>query len=140
MQMLKFYVVETNRIQQIWNEVEPMLAKAMAHSGGEYSLEQLKVMLTQGRQVLCVGSELDDLTFSVKCAMTIEWINYPNDRVAFITAIGGKTDKQGFGEFENWVRANGGTKIQGAAFEAVARLWKRAYGFENRYIIVEKQV
>jgi hypothetical protein len=91
--MLKFYVVETNRIQQTWNEVEPMLAKAMAHSGGEYSLEQLKVMLTQGRQVLCVGTELDDLTLTIKCAMTIEWINYPNDRVAFITAIGGKTDK-----------------------------------------------
>ena len=135
--MLKFYVVETHRVQQIWHEVEPMLAKAMAHSGGEYSLEQLKVMLTQGKQTLCVGAE-DDL--SIKCALTIEWINYPNDRVAFITSIGGKTDKQGFGEFENWVRANGGTKIQGAAFEAVARLWKRAYGFENRYIIVEKQV
>lgn len=111
-----------------------MLDKAMAHSGGEYSLEQLKVMLTQGRQVLCVGAE-EDLV--IKCAMTIEWINYPNDRVAFITAIGGKTDKQGFSEFEQWVKANGGTKIQGAAFEAVARLWKRAYGFENRYIIVE---
>lgn len=135
--MLKFYVVETHRVQQIWDEVEPMLAKAMAHSGGEYSLEQLKVMLTQGKQTLCVGAE-DDL--SIKCALTIEWINYPNDRVAFITSIGGKTDKLGFEQFENWVRANGGTKIQGAAFEAVARLWKRAYGFENRYIIVEKQV
>jgi hypothetical protein len=135
--MLKFYVVETHRVQQIWKDVEDMLAKAMAHSGGEYSLEQLKVMLTQGKQTLCVGAE-DDL--KIKCALTIEWINYPNDRVAFITAIGGRTDKLGFEQFENWVRANGGTKIQGAAFEAVARLWKRAYGFENRYIIVEKKV
>ena len=135
--MLKFYVVETNRIQQLWPDVDQMLAKAMQHSGGEYSLEQLKVMLTQGRQVLCVGTESD---LKIKCAMTIEWINYPNDRVAFITAIGGKTDKQGLSEFENWVRANGGTKIQGATFEAVARLWKRAYGFENRYIIVEKKI
>ena len=135
--MLKFYTVETHRVQQIWHEVEPMLAKAMAHSGGEYSLEQLKVMLTQGKQVLCVCAE-DDL--SIKCALTIEWINYPNDRVAFITAIGGKTEKSTFEQFENWVRTSGGTKIQGAAFEAVARLWKRAYGFENRYIIVEKQV
>jgi hypothetical protein len=135
--LLKFYVVPTEHIQQTWDKVEIMLDKAMAHSGGEYDLNQLKVLLTQGRQVLCVGAE-EDLV--IKCAMTIEWINYPNDRVAFITAIGGKTDKQGFGEFEQWVKANGGTKIQGAAFEAVARLWKRAYGFENRYIIVEKQI
>jgi hypothetical protein len=135
--VLKFYVVPTSHIQQTWNKVEIMLDRAMAHSGGEYDLDQLKVLLTQGRQVLCVGTEEDLI---IKCAMTIEWINYPNDRVAFITAIGGKTDKQGFGEFEQWVKANGGTKIQGAAFEAVARLWKRAYGFENRYIIVEKQI
>jgi len=137
MQMLKFYVVPTSHIQQTWNKVEIMLDRAMAHSGGEYDLDQLKVLLTQGRQVLCVGTEEDLI---IKCAMTIEWINYPNDRVAFITAIGGKTDKQGFSEFEQWVKTNGGTKIQGAAFEAVARLWKRAYGFENRYIIVEKQI
>jgi hypothetical protein len=135
--MLKFFVVPTEHIQQTWDKVEIMLDRAMAHSGGEYDLDQLKVLLTQGRQVLCVGTEKDLI---IKCAMTIEWINYPNDRVAFITAIGGKTDKQGFGEFEQWVKANGGTKIQGAAFEAVARLWKRAYGFENRYIIVEKQI
>ena len=135
--MLKFYVVPTSHIQQTWDKVEIMLDRAMAHSGGEYDLDQLKVLLTQGRQVICVGEEEDLI---IKCAMTIEWINYPNDRVAFITAIGGKTDKQGFGEFEQWVKANGGTKIQGAAFEAVARLWKRAYGFENRYIIVEKQI
>jgi hypothetical protein len=135
--MLKFFVVPTEHIQQTWDKVEIMLDRAMAHSGGEYDLDQLKVLLTQGRQVLCVGTEEDLI---IKCAMTIEWINYPNDRVAFITAIGGKTDKQGFGEFEQWVKANGGTKIQGAAFEAVARLWKRAYGFENRYIIVEKRI
>jgi hypothetical protein len=135
--VLKFYVVPTEHIQQTWGKVEIMLDRAMAHSGGEYDLDQLKVLLTQGRQVLCVGTEEDLI---IKCAMTIEWINYPNDRVAFITAIGGKTDKQGFGEFELWVKANGGTKIQGAAFEAVAKLWKRAYGFENRYIIVEKQI
>jgi hypothetical protein len=135
--VLKFYVVPTEHIQQTWDKVEIMLDRAMSHSGGEYDLDQLKVLLTQGRQVLCVGTEEDLI---IKCAMTIEWINYPNDRVAFITAIGGKTDKQGFGEFELWVKANGGTKIQGAAFEAVARLWKRAYGFENRYIIVEKKI
>jgi len=135
--VLKFYVVPTSHIQQTWDKVEIMLDRAMAHSGGEYDLDQLKVLLAQGRQVLCVGTEEDLI---IKCAMTIEWINYPNDRVAFITAIGGKTDKQGFSEFELWVKANGGTKIQGAAFEAVARLWKRAYGFENRYIIVEKRI
>jgi hypothetical protein len=41
--VLKFYVVPTEHIQQTWNKVEIMLDRAMAHSGGEYDLDQLKV-------------------------------------------------------------------------------------------------
>lgn len=133
--MLNLYTA-TN-IQQVWNEVEDMLAEAMKHSGGEYTLEHLKVMLVEGRQVLLVCA---DESMKIKCALTIEWINYPNDRVAFITAIGGKTCKNAWNQFLEWVKINGGTKIQGAAYESVARLWKRQYGFENRYIIVERLV
>lgn len=123
-------------IQQTWHQVEPMLARAMKHSAGEYDLNQLKVMIVEGRQKLLVMVE----DGKIKGAVTIEWINYPNDRVAFITAIGGKTDENCMSEFHEWVKVNGGTKIQGAAFESVARLWKRKFGFENRYIIVELKV
>jgi hypothetical protein len=120
-------------IQQTWNEVEAMLGKALKHSAGEYNLDQLKVMLVEGRQVLLVLTEDNKIV----TAFTIEWINHPNDRIAFITAIGGKTDKNAFNQLIDWVKINGGTKIQGAAFEAVARLWKIKLGFKNRYIIVE---
>ena len=34
------------------------------------------------------------------------------------------------------LKANGATKIQGIAKEAVARLWKR-FGFEEKAILVE---
>jgi len=132
--MLNLRIVPSTHIQQIWNEVESMLASAIVHSAGEYNLDQLKVMLVEGRQVLLV---LIDEEGKIQTAFTVEWINYPNDRVAFLTAIGGKTDLNAFNQFKDWVKASGGTKIQGAAFESVARLWKRKLGFENRYIIVE---
>ena len=135
--MLKLYVVPNTHIQQTWDKVEKMLGDAMSHSGGEYNLEQLKVMLVEGKQTLLV---LADDNMEIKCSSTIEWINYPNDRVAFITAIGGRNSKDGWNQFMEWVKANGGTKIQGAAYESVARLWKKAYGFENRYILVEKRL
>jgi hypothetical protein len=111
-----------------------MLASAIVHSAGEYNLDQLKVMLVDGRQILLV---LIDEENKIQTAFTVEWIDYPNDRVAFLTAIGGKTDLNAFNQFKDWVKASGGTKIQGAAFESVARLWKRKLGFENKYIIVE---
>lgn len=135
--MINLYAVPVTHMQQTWPQVELMLGKAMEHSGGEYNLEQLKVMLVEGKQILLVTA---NEAMKIKCSFTIEWINYPNDRVAFITAIGGKTCKEGWNQFIEWVKANGGTKIQGAAYESVARLWKRVYGFENRYIIVEKKL
>jgi hypothetical protein len=130
--MLSLKIV--NNVQQAWSDVEGMLDSALKHSAGEYNLDQLKVMLVEGRQVLLV---LVDEENKIQTAFSVEWINYPNDRVAFLTAIGGKTDLNAFNQFKDWVKASGGTKIQGAAFESVARLWKKKLGFENRYIIVE---
>ena len=135
--MTQLYVVPNTHIQQTWDKVEKMLGDAMKHSGGEYDLDQLKVMLVEGRQTLLVTANED---MSIKCSFTIEWINYPNDRVAFITAIGGKTCTDGWNQFLEWVKRNGGTKVQGAAYESVARLWKKRYGFENRYILVERKL
>ena len=132
--MLNLRIVPASHIQQTWEAVSPMLASAMVHSSGEYNLDQLKVMLVEGRQTLLVLVDDDN---KVQTAFTIEWINHPNHRIAFMTAIGGKTDVNAFNQFKDWVKANGGTKVQGAAFESVAKLWKRKLGFENRYIIVE---
>jgi hypothetical protein len=135
--MLNTYIVPATNIQQVWNKVENMLSSAMIHSGGEYNIDQLKVMLVQNKQTLFVAA---DENMDIKCASTIEWINHPNDRIAFITAIGGKTSKSSFEQLINLLKNNGCTKIQGAAYESVARLWKRQYGFENRYIIVELKI
>jgi hypothetical protein len=135
--MLNLRIVPTTHIQQTWNEVDKMLASALVHSGGEYNLDQLKVMLVEGRQVLLVLVDDDN---KIQTAFTVEWINHPNDRIAFMTTIGGKTDLDSFAQFKEWVKVNGGTKIQGAAFEAVARLWKRKMNFKNKYIIVEYEL
>lgn len=132
--MLNLKIVPVTHIQQAWDNVSPLLASAMVHSAGEYNLDQLKVMLVEGRQTLLVLVDEDD---KIQTAFTIEWINYPNHRVAFMTSIGGKTDVNAFNQFKDWAKANGATKLQGAAFESVARLWKRKLGYENRYIIVE---
>lgn len=135
--MLNLRIVPATHIQQTWHEVEDMLYSAMVHAGGEYNLDQLKLMLVENKQVLLVLVDDDN---KIKTAFTVEWINYPNDRVAFLTAIGGRTDLDAFNQFKEWVKINGGTKVQGAAFESVARLWKRKLGFENKYIIVEFQL
>jgi hypothetical protein len=130
--MLNLRIVTS--VQQAWNDVAPLLASAMVHVDGEYTLDQLKVMLVDGKQTLLVLVDDDN---KIQTAFTIEWISYPNDRVAFLTAIGGKTDLNAFNQFKDWVKASGGTKIQGATFESVARLWKMKLGFKHKYTIME---
>lgn len=115
-----------------------MLTRALEHSGGEYSIDQLQFMLVRGEQCLLVVER--DGAIVGAAAVTFE--NYPAARVAFITAVGGKmiSNQEVYGQLVEWCQSNGCTKIRGAARESIARLWKQKFGFEQRYIIVEQSI
>lgn len=131
--------VNTNHIQQIWDKVEPFLKGAEEKSGAaEYSLEHIRMYLATGQwQLLAVVDENNALIG----AIAVNFINYPLDRVAFITAIGGKSisTKEGYDSMCQVLKAYGATKVQGVARESVARLWKRL-GFEERAVLVEAKL
>lgn len=135
---MKVHYVDVRYIHKVWDDAAPFLEKAMHHSGGEYSLEQLKVFLVQGSQTLLIAVDDEE----IKGAATVEFINYPNERVAFITAIGGKmiASKEVWDQFEGWLHEQGATSARGCAHESVARLWRRAFGFDQRYVMVEKKL
>lgn len=131
--------VPAHYLQQVWPKVEPLLEEALEFSAGEYDVRQLKVFLSTGAQQLLIAVDEDG---EVCGAASVEWINYPNDRVAFVTAIAGSgvPQEDTWAQICEWARVNGATKIRGAAREAIARLWKAKFGFTQRYIIVEKQL
>ena len=132
-------VVPINFVNSVWNRVEPFISNALEHCAGEYDAEHIRVYLTQGIQTLVIAVDEDD---TIHGAATVEFINYPKQRIAFITAIGGKmiSTKELWDQFEDWVRQMGATSIRGAARESISRLWRRAFKFEERYIIVEKKL
>ena len=138
--MVKTTVRQVNSgfVQTIWPKIDGMIRKAMEHSAGEYNTDQLKVLLVQGLQILLVADDGE----KIHGAATVSFIDYPNDKIAFVTSIGGKmlANKDIWQQFETWCRAHGCTKVQGAAFDAVARLWKRQFGTEICYYIVEKKL
>jgi hypothetical protein len=130
--------VPVQYVHQAWPLVEKYLADALQYGGDDYTLEQVKVYVATGQWILVVAA---DEQGAVKGAATITFSNYPNDRVAFVTFIGGRliSNQDTFNQFKDLLKANGATKIQGAAREAIARLWSR-YGFEERYRIVETKI
>ena len=132
----KVQPVPVQLVNQIWSKVEPFIKSAEEKFGeSEYTTDQIKVYLVTGQMMLLVAT---DDNSEIQGAATVSFINYPNDRVAFVTSIGGKlvTSPETFAQMSEVFKANGATKIQGAAKEAVARLWKR-FGFEEKAILVE---
>lgn len=125
--------VDVSHVHQVWPLVEAHIASALEHSKGEYTLESVKVLLVTGQWLLIVAVNDE----GVKGAATVSFSSRPHDRVAFITAIGGKliSSPDTVEQLKNLLRSLGATCIEGAARESIARLWSR-YGFEEKYRIV----
>ena len=123
-------------VAQVWHLVEKFIAKALEFSKGDYNAEHAKVYLANGNWNLFVAvSESGD----VKGACTVEFINRPENRVAFVTAIGGRliSDQETFSNFKQVLKTMGATKIEGAARPSIKRLWETRLGFAEKYSIVE---
>ena len=125
--------VDISHVHQVWPLVEHFIAEALEHSKDDYTLEQAKTLVVMGNWTLLVA--VDDA--GVQGAATVSFSNRPSDRVAFITAIGGKliSSPDTVMQLKQVLASVGATCIEGAARESVARLWSR-YGFEEKYRIV----
>lgn len=138
---LKVQHVEPNYIHQVWSIVEPLLLPVFEKSSisAYYNIDNLKDYIIKGEQTLLVGVDIEG---SIKGIATVQWLNYPNARIAYITAIGGKMliTKENHQELLKWVRAMGGTKIQGYARKSVARLWKQKVGYKPVHITMELDI
>ena len=125
-------------VKQVWSQANGYIENALKYAEDDYSLEQVKEYVSSGKwNLLIVIDEQNKL----RGAITVVYSNYPNYRLAFITAIGGKwiCDKESYQNFCEVLKANGATRIQGAARESVARLWRRL-GFREKHIIVEREI
>lgn len=135
---LRIQHVDPAYINQMWAQVEPFITEALNKSCGDnldYTAEHVRVYVTQGQWLLLVAADEEN---KIHGAATINFINFPLHRVAFITAIGGKliTNDDTFAQLTAILKHRGATKIQGAVRPAVARLCKQ-YKLEERNILVE---
>ena len=136
--MLQVQLVPLSLIHKTWPLVDEYLEEALRWGEDDYTLEQVKVYITKGDWMLLVAV---DEKQNIHGAATVHIYNMPNDRVAFVVAMGGRliSSAETYEQFSNLLRSFGATKVQGVAREAVARLWKR-FGFKERYILVEAKL
>ena len=131
-------VLPTQYCAQNWHLVEPFIIEAHKWGHGDYSVEQIKMYVTLGQWVLLVAYDENNV---IHGAATVSFINYPNDRIAFVTSIGGRliSSPETFKQLKDVVKNAGATKIQGGARKSIARLWRR-FGFYERNVIVEIKI
>ena len=134
---MKLQPVDVNFVAQSWPLVEGHLIRGLEYSGDDFTLEQVKMYVHTG-QWLLIGVVDEN---EVKGALTIQFMNQPNNRSAFVTLIGGKliANPDTYEQLKNICKSRGATKIQGAGRPAIVRLWRKL-GFVERYAIVENRI
>jgi hypothetical protein len=126
-------IVNPAHTNRVWPMAEPFIEEALVHSCGDYTVDQAKTLVAIGAWTLLVA--VDDA--GVNGAATVSFSNRPNDRVAFITAMGGQfvVNKNSVAELKQVLGNVGATCIEGAVRTSMARLLSQN-GFTEKYKVV----
>ena len=133
--------VEVNYASQVWPMVKSFLEDALSKDNDApewsdcYNIHHVQGFITSGQWLLLVAVDENN---TIHGAATVSFANYPMNRVAFITLIGGHlvSNPETFEQLRALLKGYGATKLQGYGRPAIVRLWKR-YGFEPRTTLVE---
>jgi hypothetical protein len=119
-------------VHQTWPHVEKFFEAVAPHSGGDFTLEQMRGKVFTNEWALITVTCNHEIIGMV----TVTYINKLNHRVAFIPALGGR----GITTEDNWVALkaifarNGATYVEAAMRPATLRLWQQL-GFVEKYRI-----
>jgi hypothetical protein len=132
-------IVAPNNVYHVWEDIKEYLNASINVSGGDFTLDQLKLLLVRGEQSLLVSVNENN---KINGAMTVEFINNANARTMFITALGGSgiVNDETFSQVETWAKMQGATKASAWAQEAQARLYKLKANFNTVRMVVEKDL
>ena len=120
--------VDLAYIHQTWHLVKDYIAesleKGMTNDMPDYTLDHIQAFLASGQWILLVA--IDELNV-IHGAMTMSFINYPLNRVAFVTTTGGKLiiNKDTFNQLKSIAKYHGATKIQAMARPAMVKLLQK---------------
>lgn len=131
---MKIQHVPVQFAAQTWELVRDFLAESQQYAQDDFTLEQVQLYVCTGQWLLLVATDDEQ---KIHGAMTVEFINKPTKRVAFVTGTGGKfiINEGTFEQLENICRVNGATTIECASRDSVARLLAR-FGFKEKYRIL----
>ena len=102
---MPLYQVTPQELPQVWSIVAPMLQRAIDLDPDLITVEQVEFAVRTGRTYLLVWDEPGE---GVTGAATVDIIDYPRERVAHVSLMGGKSIVRThvFDEAKNWMLQN----------------------------------
>lgn len=129
--------VDTNHVHAFWDKVVSFIEASIEKGEGplDYNIHHVQQFLASGQWLLLIAIDSKN---EICGASTVSFVNYPLNRVAFITAIGGKfvICKDTFEQMKQIFRQHGATKVQCYVRPAMERFLER-FGFEPGNRLVE---
>lgn len=118
-------------VHVVWPQVQGFIEQSIRHGGsGEYTIDQAKGMVALGRWRLIVASE----NATPYGAMLVDVYNRLDQRVAFVTAVGGRgiINENTFKQLQALVKSWGATSLECAARPSMQRMLERV-GMKQKY-------
>ena len=125
--------IPLHKCAQYWPDLAPHFEKVTPHSHGEWTNDQFKADVLQGRIGVIAAWHHYECIGAVAYVMH----NRRNARVAYISALGGRgvTTKENWKQLQEMFKFEGATTIEAAVRPSVARLWRRL-GFELKHHVI----
>jgi len=135
---MPLHQVFPNQLPQVWPIAAPMLQRAIDLEPEAITLEQVEYSIRTGKIFLLVWEEPEE---GITGACTIEFIDYPRERVAHVNMMGGKSivRQHVFDEAKNWMRSFGATKAQCWARGTLVHMYEKM-GMTNTHQVMRTEL
>ena len=126
--------VHPSQLPQVWPIAAPLLQKAVDLEPEMITIEQVEYSVRTGRVFLLVWEEADE---GIIGAVTVEFIDYPRERVAHVNLMGGKgiVRDHVFEATKDWMKSCGATKAQCWARGTLVQMYEKM-GMENTHQVM----
>ena len=131
---MPLYQVHPSELPRVWPVAAPLLQKAIDLEPEMITIEQVEYSARTGRVFLLVWEEPD---VGITGAVTVEFMDYPRERVAHVNLMGGKgiVRDHVFEAAKDWMRSFGATKAQCWARGTLVQMYEKM-GLENTHQVM----
>jgi len=131
---MALHQITSSQLPQVWPIVAPLLQKAIDLEPEMITIEQVEYSVRTGRVFLLVWDEPNE---GITGAVTVEFMDYPRERVAHVNLMGGKGIVRDyvFEAAKDWMRSFGATKAQCWARGTLVQMYEKM-GLENTHQVM----